>query len=108
MVQRTMREASQQANFSLHALEWGDSGFGESSYFSEAARRRSRWGSVRGCPVLSSHFSPRLAPQVGHRTASACFSVTLMAISRVTVVAAAREHGTQYLQLRSFDIPAAD
>jgi hypothetical protein len=54
--------------------------FGESSYFSEASRRRSRWGSARGCPVLSSHFSPGLAPQVGHRTASVCFSVTLMAI----------------------------
>ena len=46
------------------------------SCLSEAARRLSRWGSVRGCPVLSSHFSPGLAPQVGHRTASACFSVT--------------------------------
>lgn len=41
---------------------------------SEASRRLSRWGSVRGCPVLSSHFSPGLAPQVGHRTAKACFS----------------------------------
>jgi hypothetical protein len=28
--------------------------------------------------VLSSHFSPRFAPQVGQRTASACFPVTLM------------------------------
>jgi hypothetical protein len=38
-------------------------------YLSEAASRRSRCGAVRGWPVLSSHFSPGLAPQVGHRTA---------------------------------------
>ena len=42
-----------------------------SDYFSEAAKRRSRCGSVRGSPVLSSHFSPGLAPQVGQRTAKA-------------------------------------
>jgi len=39
------------------------------SYFSAAASLRSRCGEVRGWPVLSSHFSPRLAPQVGHRMA---------------------------------------
>ncbi len=31
---------------------------------------RSRWGSVRGCPVQSSHFSPGAAPQVGQRMES--------------------------------------
>jgi hypothetical protein len=41
-------------------------------YFSEAARRRSRCGFVRGMPVLSSHFSPGLAPQVEQRTIRAC------------------------------------
>src|ERR1700733_248717 len=38
-----------------------------------AIHTRSRCGVVRGCPVLSSHFSPGAAPQVGHRTASVCF-----------------------------------
>lgn len=47
-------------------------------HFSKAARRRSRCGSVRGSPVLSSHFSPGFAPHVGQRTASASFSVTFM------------------------------
>jgi len=41
-------------------------------YFSEAAKRRSRCGFVRGMPVLSSHFSPGLAPQVEQRTIRAC------------------------------------
>src|ERR1700683_162195 len=44
------------------------------SYFSEASSRRSRWGAVRGSPVLSSHGFPGLAPQVGHRTARAAWS----------------------------------
>jgi hypothetical protein len=35
-----------------------------------AIHMRSRCGLVRGWPVLSSHFSPGAAPQVGHRTAS--------------------------------------
>lgn len=48
------------------------------TYLSEAARRRSRWGSVRGKPVLSSHFSPGLDPHVGQRTDSACFSLTFI------------------------------
>jgi len=48
------------------------------SYLSDAARRRSRCGSVRGRPVLSSHFSPGLAPQVGHRTVSACSRLAVM------------------------------
>ncbi len=39
---------------------------------SSAVRRRSRWGSVRGWPVLSSHLSPGFAPQVGQRTSKAC------------------------------------
>src|SRR6185437_3683597 len=47
-------------------------------YLSEAAKRRSRWGSVRGKPVLSSHFSPGRAPHVGQRTDSACFWLTFM------------------------------
>jgi hypothetical protein len=46
------------------------------SYLSEAAKRRSRCGSVRSLPVLSSHFFPGLAPQVGQRIARACFCVT--------------------------------
>jgi hypothetical protein len=41
-------------------------------YFSEAAKRRSRCGSVRGMPVLSLHFSPGLAPHVEQRTIRAC------------------------------------
>jgi hypothetical protein len=49
------------------------------SYFSEAAKRRSRCGSVRGWPVVSSHLSPGFAPQVGQRTAWVCFCVTFMA-----------------------------
>jgi hypothetical protein len=44
-----------------------------SSYLSEATKRRSRCGLVRGRPVLSSHFSPGFAPHVGQRTASASF-----------------------------------
>jgi len=41
-------------------------------HFSDPANLRSRCGSVRGRPVLNSHFSPGLAPQVGQRTARAC------------------------------------
>jgi hypothetical protein len=41
-------------------------------YFSEAAKRRSRCGSVRGMPVQGSHFSPGLAPHVEQRTIRAC------------------------------------
>jgi hypothetical protein len=37
---------------------------------SVAAHRRSLCGSVRGWPLLSSHFSPGAAPQVGHLTVS--------------------------------------
>ena len=40
---------------------------------SAAINRRSRCGSVRGWPVLSSHFFPGAAPQVGQGTASTCF-----------------------------------
>jgi hypothetical protein len=35
-----------------------------------AINRLSRCGSVRGWPVVSSHFSPGAAPQVGQRIAS--------------------------------------
>jgi hypothetical protein len=54
-------------------------------HFSEAASRRSRCGSVRGRPVLSSHFSPDLAPHVGQRTASASFCVIFM-LTQCTVI----------------------
>ena len=45
--------------------------------YSFARNRRSRWGVLRGCPVLSSHFSPHAAPQVGQQTASICSGVIL-------------------------------
>jgi len=45
---------------------------------SAAIKRRSRCGSVRGCPVLSSHFSPTPAPQVGQRIAWTCLRVGLL------------------------------
>jgi hypothetical protein len=51
------------------------------SYFSEAAKRRSRCGSVRGWPVLSSHFSPGLAPHVGQRTVMVTFFLAFIAAS---------------------------
>jgi hypothetical protein len=41
-----------------------------------AIHTRSRCGLVRGCPVLSSQFSPGAAPQVGHRTPSTCFGLS--------------------------------
>lgn len=53
-------------------------------HFSEPAKRRSLCGSVRGRPVLSSHFSFGFAPQVGHRTAKASCFLDFMA-SRCTV-----------------------
>jgi hypothetical protein len=40
--------------------------------FSAAIHRRSRCGSVRCWPVVSRHFSPGAAPQVGQVTASIC------------------------------------
>ena len=43
---------------------------------SAAINRRSRWGSVRGWPVLSSHFFPEAAPQVGQGIASTCFRLS--------------------------------
>jgi hypothetical protein len=39
---------------------------------SAAIHRRSRCGSLRGWPVLSWHFSPGWAPQVGQVTARTC------------------------------------
>jgi hypothetical protein len=42
---------------------------------SDASKRRSRCGCVRGCPVLSSHFSPGPAPHVGHWTDCTCWGV---------------------------------
>jgi hypothetical protein len=46
---------------------------------SAAIKRRSRCGSVRGRPVLSSHFSPGAAPHVGHRTACIFLRVLFLA-----------------------------
>jgi hypothetical protein len=46
----------------------------QSGYSFSAAKRRVGCGSVRGSPLLSSHFSRGLAPQVGQRTAKASFS----------------------------------
>jgi hypothetical protein len=43
---------------------------------SEAAERRSRCGSVRGRPVLTSHLSRGAAPQVGQRMASICLGLS--------------------------------
>jgi hypothetical protein len=42
------------------------------NYFSQAAKRRSRCEFLRGMPVLSSQFSPGLAPHVEQRTLRAC------------------------------------
>lgn len=61
-------------------------------HFSEATKRRSRCGSVRGRPVLSSHFSPGFAPHVGHRTANAGFCLVFMA----TQCAFARQQNGQF------------
>src|SRR5437588_8870151 len=72
-----MREASRRGL--ACTIEAGSFRACAESYLSEAARRRSRWGSVRGCPVLSSHFSPGLAPQVGQRTAKAGIRFVFMA-----------------------------
>ncbi len=47
---------------------------------SDAVRRRSRWGSVRGWPVLSSHLSPGLAPQVAQDTANTRLCVIFMTV----------------------------
>src|ERR1700687_1532695 len=49
---------------------------GHELILSAAINRRSRWGPLRGWPVLSSHLSPGAAPQVGQRTASTCFGVS--------------------------------
>src|SRR5260370_30336354 len=48
-----------------------------------AIKRRSRCGSVRGRPVLSSHFSPGAAPQVGQWTASICFRLSSFFMSEI-------------------------
>src|ERR1700688_1035347 len=46
-------------------------------------KRRSRCGKTRGFPVLSSHFSPGLAPQVGQRTLFTCLRVGFLAFIAV-------------------------
>src|ERR1700722_136796 len=48
-----------------------------------AANRRSRCGSVRGCPVVSSHFLPGPAPHVGQRTACTCLRLGFLAFTVV-------------------------
>ncbi len=40
-----------------------------------AARSRSRWVLVEGCPVLSVHFAFGLAPHIGQRTDNMCRNV---------------------------------
>jgi hypothetical protein len=50
---------------------------------SAAIKRRSRCGSVRGCPVLSSHFLPGPAPQTGQRTACICLRLGFLAFMGV-------------------------
>jgi hypothetical protein len=50
----------------------------QAAHLSEATKRRSRCGAVRGCPVLSSHCSPGLAPQVGQRTSRGCSFLTFI------------------------------
>jgi hypothetical protein len=50
-------------------------------YFLQAAKRRPRCGSVRGMPVLSSHFSPGLAPHVEQRTIRGCSFFAFIATS---------------------------
>ena len=47
---------------------------------STATNQRSRCGVVRSCPVLSSHFSPGAAPQVGQRRASIFLGVSAFCI----------------------------
>jgi hypothetical protein len=50
---------------------------------SAAINRRSRCGVVRGWPVLSSHFCPGAAPQVGQRTASTSFGLSSFFIANL-------------------------
>ena len=38
---------------------------------------------MRGCPVVSSHFSPGPAPHVGQRTASTCLRVGFLAVMAI-------------------------
>ena len=49
---------------------------------SAATKRRSGCGSVRGWPLVSSHFSPGAAPQVGQRTVSIFFRLSCVFKSR--------------------------
>jgi len=48
-----------------------------------AINRRSRCGSVRGSPVVSSHFSFGAAPQVGHRIASIFLGLSFFLTSHI-------------------------
>jgi len=50
----------------------------QTRYSFSVTKHRAGCGSVRGSPVLSSHFSRGLAPQVGQRTAKACFFSAFM------------------------------
>jgi hypothetical protein len=74
---------------------------------SAAINRRSRCGSVRGSPVVSLHFSPGAAPQVGQRTASIFFEVSsfFIAFNRTFDVSFRRPIVCQKL---SVDFPGGD
>jgi hypothetical protein len=52
-----------------------------------AINRRSRCGEVRGWPVLSSHFCPGAAPQVGQRMASTSFGLSSFFITNLHIQA---------------------
>ena len=63
-------------------------------------KRRSRCGSVRGCPVLSSHFSPGPAPQVGQRTACTCLRVGFLAFMVFQDAAIRRRKMVNFAQVK--------
>jgi hypothetical protein len=74
--------------FAAHAsgavLGNNDLAFGRGAALkSEAMRRRSRCGSVRGCPVLNLHFAPGLAPQIGQWMACICLRVRFLVFMTV-------------------------
>ena len=72
---------------------------------SAAIKRRSRCGSVRGCPVVSLHFSPGPAPQVGQRTVSASLRVGFL-VFMVLDDAAIRRRGAVLPDISSEDHPS--
>src|SRR6266403_4590808 len=56
-----------------------------------AIRRRARCGSLRGSPVLCSHFSPAFAPHVGQATLSVSSRVALFDTSFFLLMASRAE-----------------